>query len=564
MALPSSPGSYVLELDLSQRVRAVSTSIGAIVGASKQGRIGEAVLVTNEQELIAEFGRPDWRFSRMHYAALTFLSASSRLYVTRVVNDDPARGPRPLTAAALYTVDSSTAVAPRPALSVFDDGNSVAKGEWDPYNTYMFNPNQPGIENVLFMVCAANPGDWNNRLYIEVRPALKAGLDDFDTNYDDPYSFWVDVYLDYTNPRQRPLESHLVKRTAEVDGYGNQKFIEDVINESSSYIRVRNNPYAPEVKVLETAKVFMDGGTNGGPVNFGQVMRGWDVYADPEHINVNLLIQGGAPIGMTNVQDICDIQRKMISIAEDRMDAVALLDVPANYQETARAVAYVRGELNVDSSYGAIYTCDMLIPDKFNGLDVWVPPSGFVAAACATTDNDYEVWFSPAGMYRGKMEAVKESKYRYNQGHRNALTDERINAIRYFPGGQGFRIWGSDTLQSMASALSDLNVRRLMNFIEKSVQIANMYSVFDPNDQVLRSRVSSVIERFLKPIYDAEGLYWYAVVCDDSNNLPNTIAEGILVIDAYFDPVITAKRIHLRANLVATGTSFQAYVLDRS
>ena len=95
MGLPSSPGSYVTERDLSQRVRAVSTSIGAIVGASKKGPIMEPTLITNEQELIATFGTPDWRFSMMHYAALKFLERSQQLLVVRVVNDDEDRGPRP-------------------------------------------------------------------------------------------------------------------------------------------------------------------------------------------------------------------------------------------------------------------------------------------------------------------------------------------------------------------------------------------------------------------------------------------------------------------------------------
>lgn len=560
----SSPGSYVTERDLSQRVRAVSTSIGAIVGASKKGPIMETTLVTNEQEFIEMFGPPDWRFSLMHYAALEFLKKSSRLMVTRVVNDDLSRGAVPLTAGAFYSVDSSSAIEPRPTLSVFDDGSSNALGIDDPYNTYSFNPNQAGIENVLFFVCACNPGDWNNRIYIEVRPAYKAGLSEFDENYDDPYSFWIDVYMDYDNPRDHPVESYLVKRSRETNGFGNQMFLEDVINKSSKYIRVRNNEFAPEkVKVVETAKVFLEGGTNGGRVSYGQVMRGWDLYSDTEHINVNILIQGGAPIGMTALQDVADIQRKMLTIAEDRMDAVAILDVPSSEQETARAVAYSTQTLNVDSSYGALYTCDMRVPDTYNDMDVWVPPSGFVAANCAMTDEDYEVWFSPAGMYRGRIEGANKSKYIYNQGHRDALDAANVNAIRYFPKGQGWRVWGSNTLQSMASALSDLNVRRLMNFIEKSVRLANMYSVFDPNDQILRSRVTTIIERFLTPIKNAGGLYWFKVVCDDSNNTPETIMAGVLVIDAYFDPVITAKRIHLRANLMATGAEFKTYLTNK-
>lgn len=564
MGLPSSPGSYVSEKDLSQRVRAVSTSIGAIVGASKKGPIMETVLVTNEQELISVFGKPDPKFSMMHYAALEFLNKSSRLYVTRVVNDDAARGPLPLTGGAIYTVDAHDAIKPRPSLNVFDDGTSRAQGLYDPFNTFAFNPSDPAVQNQLFMVCAVDPGTWNNDLYVCVRPSLKPEVAAFDDFYDDPTAFWIDVYLDYKSTRQPPNESFFVKRSPAVDGYGNQLFIEDVVNTKSKLIRVRNNEFADAgIKVLEEAKAFLAGATDGGRVSMGQMRRGWDLYRDPETIDVNILIQGGAPIGMTKLQDIADIQRHMTQVAEKRMDCVAVLDMPKDLQETADAVTYRKVDLNLDSSYAAMYSPDVKIRDKFNDLELFVPPSGFAAAAYAHTDDVAASWFAPAGMLRGHLD-VLSARHIYNQGHRDALNDAQINPIRFFPNGAGYKIWGADTMQVQASALTNVSVRRLMNFIEKSVGLANAYSVFDPNDQVLRSRISSMISQFLQPIRDAGGLYWFEVVCDETNNPPASIAAGILVVDAYFDPVIMAKRIRLNANLMKTGASYREYVSERS
>lgn len=557
-----SPGSYVFEEDRSQRVRAISTSIGAIVGPSAKGPIMKPTLVTNKAELEAYFGKPNFRFSRMHYAALTFLEEASQLWVVRVVNDDESRGARPLTAGAVYTVDDNAALKPRPALNVFDDGSHNPLGVYDPYNTFTFNPNTPGVDNMLFMLCAIDPGTWNNELYIEVAPSFKAGLTDFDERYDNPYVFWINVYVNYKNPRSSPVERFLVSRSKEVDGNGNQLFLEDVINKASKYIRVRNNELAPLVKVIESAKVYLNGGTNGTHVSFGQMVRGWDLFSDPEESNVNLLIQGGAPVGMTSVQDICDIQRKMDDVAQDRGDAISLLDVPREYQETSEAVAYALRELNLDSSYSAIYTGEVLVPDTDNGVDVWVPISGYAAAACARCDNDAAVWFSPAGIDRGGLWDAKQCLYRYGQGHRDALFDARVNPVRYFPKGFGFKLWGSETMQFHASALSDINVRRLINMIKRSIQISNLQAVFDPNSVTLRSYVTSVITRFLEPIHSAGGLYWYGVVCDETNNTPDTISSGNLIIEAYFDPVITAKRVNLRVNLMATGATYQEYLSD--
>lgn len=562
MANNTSPGSYVTEDDRSQRVRAVSTSIGAIVGPADEGPIMQTTLVTSEEDFISKFGKPNPKRSLMHYSALTFLQQSRRLYVTRVVNDTAARGPLPMTAGAIYTVDDITASKPRPKLTTFDDGKTVSAGIYDPMTTFSFNPNDPSIKNQLFAVFAIDPGEWNNRIYVQVRPNSKAGVDVPDDFFDDMYAFWIDVYLDYTGTRNHPVESFLVKRVPSVDGYGNQLFLEDVINKKSNLIRVRNNEFAGEVKVLETASVFFGGGTNGHYVSSGQMQRGWDLYSDSEHIDVNILIQGGVPPGMSNMQDVADIQRKMTDIAQDRGDAIAVLDIPGGEQQVADAVAYRTDTLNLDSSYCAMYSPDLKILDKFNDRHIWVPPSGFAAAAMALTDNIANVWYGPAGMVRGKL-AVRESRCLYNQGMRDALNDAQINAVRYFPNGAGYKIWGSDTMQIMASALTNIGVRRLMNMIEKSIKIADIYSVFDPNDQILRSKLKSMVSRFLQPIKDAGGLYWFEVVCDETNNTPATIAQGILNLDAYFDPTITTKRIRLNANIVATGSTYKEYITSR-
>lgn len=558
----SSPGSYVREEDRSPYVRAVSTTIGAIVGPSAEGPVMETTLVTNEAEFISKFGRPDPHHSLMHYAALEFLSKSSRLYVTRVIRDDDGTE-RPLTAGAMFTIDDMAARVPCPKLSVFDDGSSRALGIYDPFNTFNFAAvNTPAAQNQLLMICAANPGTWNNRIYVEIRPNVKpmsANADDF---YDDLRAFWIDVWLDYKGPRQRPNESFLVRRVHALDGYGNQLYVEDVVNRNSQLIRVLNNVNAEEIKLTEPCHVFFNGATNGGRVSLGQMLRGWDLYKDPEHINVNILIQGGVPPGMNEVQDIADIQRRMANIARDRMDAVAVLDVPSNLQRTADALAYRINDLNIDSSYAAMYTPDVRIRDKFNDMSIWIPPSGFVAAAYAYSDSVADVWWAPAGMSRGTLDVI-EARHIYNQGHRDALTDSQLNAIRFFPNGSGYKIWGSDTLQTMASALSNVPVRRLMNSIEKAVGQADLYSVFDPNDQILRSRLQSMIERFLTPIKNAGGLYWFKVICDETNNPPSVIASGTLIVDAYFDPVITTKRIKLTANIMKTGASYREYLMNK-
>jgi hypothetical protein len=558
------PGVYLKETNLSQRVKQLSTSIAAIVLASGRGPVMERTYITSQDDFLSIFGKPNPRISRGHYAALEFLKQGNRLYVTRVVNTRPEIAPVPLTAGAFYTVDDIAASKPRGSLTVFDDGTSNPQGKYDPLNTYIWNPNQPGIQNQMFFICAANPGTWNNDLYINIRPSYKAGLTEFDAAYDDPATFYVDVYVNYTSPRQNPDESFKVKLVKELDGFGNQLYIEDVINRKSKLVRVSVNPFGATATTTfyYPANCFFAGATNGGNVTRGQIEAGWDLYSDPEKVDVNLFIQGGAPIGVEALVDIAEIQRHMTDIANTRMDCVALLDIPSTEQEVSYAVTYRNETLNIDSSYASIFTPDMQIYDEYNDLDVWVPPSGFVAASCALTDRDFSVFYAPAGMSRGGIDA-KKSAFIYNQGMRNALDDAQINAVRWFANGAGFKIWGSSTLAYEASDLSFLPTRRLLCYIEKSLSVTHLYSVFEPNNVVVRSRIVAISDMFLRPIKDAGGLYWYGITCDESNNPPDVIAAGDCNLYIGFDPVIMTKRINLEANILKTGANFREYLTAR-
>jgi phage tail sheath protein FI len=543
----SSAGVYTTELDLSQRVAAASTSIGAIVGASDRGPVGERILVTSIRQFIETFGIPNPRTGYMHYAALTFLEQSSRLYVTRVIskNNDA------LTAGAFLTVDDVSAATPVLRLTNFDDGSNQPLGKYDPFNTVAFDPLQAGIDSILGFFCAANPGVWNNSLYIRIRPSNKRGV----TTPDDPTIFWVEVWLDYTSSRQPPNESFLVSRDFRIDGFGNQMNIEQVINNRSKLIRVKLNPYAtPALNFLTTTNEFISGATGGSAAEEGQVCLGWELYRDPEQLDVNILIQGGYPSTA--------VQLKMDDICQDRMDCIAVLDVPQSVQSVSSAIDFRRNTLNLDSSRSALYSPHIKILDTYNDREIFIPPSGHAAAAYAHTDEVAETWFAPAGMNRGSL-SILDINQTYNQGDRDALTDAQINSIRVIPG-RGYKIWGADTMQSMASALSNVNVRRLLNFIEKSVSIAALYSVYEPNDAILRRRLVDLVERFLKPIKSGRGLYNFDVVCDDSNNPPEIIASGDLMLDVYLDPVIPAKRIHLNAIVTKTGANFKELALTRS
>ena len=58
MAFLVSPGVQVNEIDLTNVVPAVATSIGAIAGAFQKGPVSSVVNISSEEELVEIFGKP--------------------------------------------------------------------------------------------------------------------------------------------------------------------------------------------------------------------------------------------------------------------------------------------------------------------------------------------------------------------------------------------------------------------------------------------------------------------------------------------------------------------------
>lgn len=536
-----SAGVYTLENDMSVRASAASTSIVAVVGEAGRGPVGVPTDIFDDTDLLAKFGHSDARLYGFGlYSAQRALSGTNNLKYVRVVSEDA------LTAGAYLTVDDITEPYPHLALTVFDDGSNNALGMKDPMANHAFQMDDPATENTMAFFCANSPGSWSKELTIKIVPSAPAGISLDEERHYNPFHFAVEVYVNYLNANSRPVERFVVSRNYEVNGDGDQMFIEDVINTYSAYIQVRNNPHCPPVKIKKEAMEFLDGGADGTRPHEGLIRKGWDLFEDAEVIDVNLLCNAG--------YTTASVQRHMLTLAEKRGDCIAILDLPRASHETARAVHYVMNDLNYSSSYGGMYAPYLVIRDTNSAKEIAIPPSGDVCAAMAYTDQVAAVWFAAAGLRRGKLKVLSIVE-KYKKGARNSLDRAKVNVIRNLPG-RGFVIMGQDTLQRHDSAVSNINVRRMMNMIKKTLANAATISNFDPQDDITRTTLRSICNDFLRPIKAGRGLHEFETVCDTRNNPPDVVANGDLVLDVYADPTIPSKRIHLNAHLMPTGTYF--------
>jgi len=86
MAFSVSPSVIVREVDASAAVPAIATPPAAIAGVFRWGPVGETVLVSSENELVARFGTPTNDNYETFFVAADYLSYANALYVARVDN----------------------------------------------------------------------------------------------------------------------------------------------------------------------------------------------------------------------------------------------------------------------------------------------------------------------------------------------------------------------------------------------------------------------------------------------------------------------------------------------
>jgi phage tail sheath protein FI len=150
-------------------------------------------------------------------------------------------------------------------------------------------------------------------------------------------------------------------------------------------------------------------------------------------------------------------------------------------------------------------------------------------------------------------------EYQTTHNEQSILNPVGINVIRTFPG-RGIRVWGARTISSDPS-WRYLNVRRLFNYVEKSLLLGTQWAVFEPNDEDLWARVKRDISAFLMRTWRDGALFGsvaseaFYVKVDAENNPPETRDVGQLIIEVGICPVKPAEFVIIRLSQWQSGGS---------
>jgi len=192
-----------------------------------------------------------------------------------------------------------------------------------------------------------------------------------------------------------------------------------------------------------------------------------------------------------------------------------------------------------NTSYAATYWPWVQTIDPSSAQLVWVPASTMVGGVYAYNDTVSEPWFAPAGINRGGLSTVVRAEKKLSQANRDTL-------------------YGQKTLQTKASALDRVNVRRLLIALKSYIgQVANNL-VFEQNTIATRNQFLAQVNPYLESVQQRQGLYAFKVIMDDSNNTADVIDRNQLVGQIYLQPTKTAEFVYLNFNILPTGATFPA------
>jgi hypothetical protein len=570
-----SPGVLAKETDTSFVTAGPVTAGAAIIGPTVKGPVEIPTIVTSYSDYVQKFGETfvsGGATSQQKYAYFTstaaynyFQNGGTSLLVARVVTGSYT------SATSSLIVSASGAASPVFVLETITQGiianssgsedstGALANGTSDNLRWEIANSN---TSSGTFDLYIRFGNDTTNAKSFAVPSPTFAGvsLDPFSDKFitkvvgDQKYNLVTSdgTYLQLTGSYRN---SNSFVRIKSVNITTPNYFLNDGFTPNPIYTGSLPIPssgsFGGAAGAIKAGALFYDkiSDTDSQGLTAGCYTNMVNLLANRDDYQYNIILTPGLIDGFSSNTAITNL---IISNAQNRGDNIYLLDL-VGYGSAISAVT-TRAQLK-NTSYAASYWPWVQIVDA-TGQQVWVPASTMIAGVYAYNDSVSEPWFAPAGINRGGLGTVLMAERKLTSANRDTLYTGKVNPIATL--NNNVVVFGQKTLQTRASALDRVNVRRLLIALKSYIsQVANGL-VFEQNTAATRNNFLAQVNPYLESVQQRQGLYAFKVIMDDTNNTPTVIDQNQMVGQIYLQPTKTAEFIYLNFNITPTGATFPA------
>ena len=514
------PREIVTETDLSYYVDTVLKGISCVIGITEKGPVGVPQLISSEMQFERVFGS-NLKTSDFPLLCKRALSYGAVLWVTRTAH---------------YTdITKKTTLTAKAASVTLKD---------------MQEEQADTIE-----VSASSQGAWGNNLKIVIS----------ESKLDADNLFTIKVYDD----------TALVETLEDLSmDTKNENYISLV---KSSYLKL-DDISAEDIAANLKRPVFgtftLSGGADGlegiCDADFiGSATNSTGFYSFDDIVNA---IQLAAP-GCSSPAVIS----AGIAYCENRGDLLYIAETPFDLTPQ-EAVDFRLGNGNYShaafvSSYGAMYYPKLKIYDILRQKERYVSPIGDVLGIMAVNDYLANESYVPAGSRRGKIlnalgiDVNVGSKGRLSEG--NYICENQINPLCVYED-TGTVLWGALTLQRQASLLREVNVRRMLIIIKKTVAAYARAYIHQPNDPRTWREFYRGLEPKFREWKAQRWFYDYRIFCDQNANTldearlntPESVQRGEFKCQIFIKPVIGIKWVMVDVAVTRLDANFDESLTD--
>ena len=424
-----------------------------------------------------------------------------------------------------------------------------------------------------------NPGKWSKNIKICIARPESFELNDVSENHVPRYAFpgiLVDDFFEYApkdgqvavlifdEESDQVVETYIASFDKDAKDSNNKSmYIETLINKNSDYVFCKVNEannseiadytlrYSVDEhgnsKYLGTTLALKNGSDSS--IQADDLIDAYELFENKEEIDIDNVIGNELDGGKTAI-NLVTVRKDCIAFIGAYYDDV----VNKKSQKAVENLVQWRktGDLNVNSMFSVAIGNYAQIYNKYSDKNIWVNMAGMCAGLRSQTSKNYDSWWASAGLERGQLQNIIKLAFNPTQAQRDTLYKNSINPVATFPS-LGTVLWGQKTLLGSASSFDRVNVRALFNTLERALAKMAKTTVMEFNDTYTRSRICSEIKPYLAQVQAGRGIQGFMVVCDESNNTPQIIANNQLVVDIYIQPTYVAEMIRL--NFINSGTN---------